>query len=448
MKNKKNLKIFVSILLIVMTFVLSSCTVSDLENIAVPGKDGLSAYEIAVEAGFEGTVEEWLESLKGAKGDQGDPGEDGIDGEDGKNGKDGKDGKDGKNGEDGSDRFVASDIDPQLMSSFVVVTEYIDANTGKDVSDAIQEIINKNPNRTIFFPDGEYIVSKPIKTSAVYNESVSLLLSNYAIIKASDNWTGKNEAVIMLGAAKNYNSVTKPGSNYFLEGGVIDGNGKANGVSIDSGRETRVEGVSIKNAQIGLHIKYGANNGSSDADILNVNIVGNGKPSSVGVLLEGFDNNLEKMRITGVKIGVHLKVGGNFLRDIHPLIGDMSLYEGSVGFYNENGGNWFDLCYSDQFETAFKISGAGQQIFTNCYSYWWYSTDSGDSLVTREIGFHFTSKFDAVIQNTRINFNNTYLEQNAYIKVDHEGGCGTILNPIMNDGNHNDTYKDYLIGTK
>lgn len=29
------------------------------------GKDGLSAYEIAVENGFEGTEEEWLQSLKG-----------------------------------------------------------------------------------------------------------------------------------------------------------------------------------------------------------------------------------------------------------------------------------------------------------------------------------------------------------------------------------------------
>jgi hypothetical protein len=37
-----------------------------------PGKDGKSAYEIAVENGFVGTEEEWLESLKGEKGDPGD----------------------------------------------------------------------------------------------------------------------------------------------------------------------------------------------------------------------------------------------------------------------------------------------------------------------------------------------------------------------------------------
>ena len=45
-------------------------------NIAVqvpglPGKDGKSAYEVAVERGFVGTVDEWLESLKGRDGANG-----------------------------------------------------------------------------------------------------------------------------------------------------------------------------------------------------------------------------------------------------------------------------------------------------------------------------------------------------------------------------------------
>lgn len=50
------------------------------------GADGKSAYEIAVEQGFEGDVNEWLESLKGERGEQGEQGpagQDGIDGADG-----------------------------------------------------------------------------------------------------------------------------------------------------------------------------------------------------------------------------------------------------------------------------------------------------------------------------------------------------------------------------
>ena len=56
------------------------------------GKDGRSAYAIAIENGFVGTAAEWLESLKGMNG---------VDGKDGTNGKDGLPGKDGRDGKDG-----------------------------------------------------------------------------------------------------------------------------------------------------------------------------------------------------------------------------------------------------------------------------------------------------------------------------------------------------------
>ena len=67
------------------------------------GKDGRSAYEIAIENGFVGTVAEWLESLKGRDGKDGLSGKNGKDGEDGLPGKDGTNGKDGKDGRDGKD---------------------------------------------------------------------------------------------------------------------------------------------------------------------------------------------------------------------------------------------------------------------------------------------------------------------------------------------------------
>ena len=62
------------------------------------GKDGRSAYEIAIENGFVGTVAEWLESLKGRNDIDGKDGKDGLPGKDGTNGKDGRDGRDGKDG--------------------------------------------------------------------------------------------------------------------------------------------------------------------------------------------------------------------------------------------------------------------------------------------------------------------------------------------------------------
>ncbi len=70
------------------------------------GKDGSSAYEIAIENGFVGTAAEWLESLKGKDGIDGKdglPGKDGADGLPGKDGTNGKDGLPGKDGRDGKD---------------------------------------------------------------------------------------------------------------------------------------------------------------------------------------------------------------------------------------------------------------------------------------------------------------------------------------------------------
>lgn len=67
------------------------------------GVDGKSAYELAVENGFNGSMSEWLASLKGAKGDKGDRGEQGIKGEKGDKGDTGEKGADGVNGKDGKD---------------------------------------------------------------------------------------------------------------------------------------------------------------------------------------------------------------------------------------------------------------------------------------------------------------------------------------------------------
>lgn len=96
------------------------------------GKDGRSAYEIAIENGFVGTVAEWLESLKGRDGKDGLPGKDGKDGADGLPGKDGTNGKDGKDGRDGKDG-----VSPDL-------TNYPDTDAVKAlVQDAVQPLLQQ-----------------------------------------------------------------------------------------------------------------------------------------------------------------------------------------------------------------------------------------------------------------------------------------------------------------
>ena len=79
------------------------------------GFRGYSAYEIAVQEGFDGTVDEWLESLKGAKGDKGEKGDRGADGRDGETGPQGQKGEPGPEGPRGprGDTGEAGEQGPQ-----------------------------------------------------------------------------------------------------------------------------------------------------------------------------------------------------------------------------------------------------------------------------------------------------------------------------------------------
>ncbi len=326
---------------------------------------------------------------------------------------------------------------------YVVVTDYVEANTGKDVADAIQQLIADNPNKTLYFPDGEYVLSKPICTPAEPTLSVSLSLSNYAVLKASEDWSEK-EAVVRLGAIHSANNITTNGSNYYFEGGIIDGGDKANGISVDGGRETRIENVSIKNTVVGVHIKRGVNSGSSDADVLNVNIVGSGTPESIGVLIEGCDNTFTNMRIASVQVGVKVYSSPNFFRNLHPLyIYEKALegtYADSVGFLDLSIGNWYDICYSDQFATGFSFGPRSVSYASGCFCYWY--TDKGGT----QTSFRATEKFNAIIKNSRVNFKHPTVKS-AYLAVGEAGGKGVVENPILKDECCDDkTYLDYLKG--
>ena len=58
--------------------------------------------------------------------------------------------------------YAAANPDTSVASAlgYVVVTDYIKNDGTTDVADEIQKIIDENPNRTIYFPDGVYVIGK------------------------------------------------------------------------------------------------------------------------------------------------------------------------------------------------------------------------------------------------------------------------------------------------
>lgn len=326
--------------------------------------------------------------------------------------------------------------------SYVIVTDTVPADGMTDVADALQALIDANPNRTLFFPDGTYLLSKPILTPADPEKSVTLQLSAFARLKAAEGWN-HGEAMVRLGASHPKNDIYTVGSNYAFVGGIVDGSGVADGISIDGGRETVIRDVSVKHTRIGIHIKHGANSGSSDADISSVNIVGNGARDSVGVLLHGYDNTLTNMRIARVFIGVHLCSSGNCLRNIHPLYTcDYTDYKDSCGFWDENGNNWYDYAYSDHFGIGYRFGVGVSSTVTNGFC-WWYAPKG-----ERHAAIVCDGSFDSLITSLKIGFCGNQTENP--VLVEGEGvprGRGVIEHLSINPNEVSDhRYETYLQG--
>ena len=158
------------------------------------GKDGESAFELAVEQGYTGTLDEWLASLKGEKGDageQGSKGDTGPQGEKGDKGDTGAQGIQGEKGEDGktpvkgTDYFtnedkvemeatVKGDIKPYVIEVNETITEdgHFDVTPKEAVSEVrskIKEYSAEGRNVQLKLRLNSRVVYIPLTTS-IYNE--------------------------------------------------------------------------------------------------------------------------------------------------------------------------------------------------------------------------------------------------------------------------------------
>ncbi len=303
---------------------------------------------------------------------------------------------------------------------FVCVTDFFEPNTGYDLQKYINELIEKNPYRTIYFPDGEYLVSKPIITACAgtntttntYAKSGSvpypgspkdthpslgfeggtttILLSDGAVLKADpDKWkasnkSGTSDAVVCLGAkgvidsddGKIYydvNDAFSNGSYFSIIGGTIDGSGVADCLEFTRGRETLARGVRLIDFKgYGLHVAQGTNFNSSDCDIEDIIIIGNGGEGTVGIFINAYDNTISGIRVYNCQTGIHINgVACGSIRDVvvvNNIVGDM--YYDTIGInLSENNINFYSNCYVENYEKAYVGSGASS-YYDACIAAW------------------------------------------------------------------------------
>ena len=332
-------------------------------------------------------------------------------------------------------------------AGYVLVSDYVKPNTGKDVTDAIQKLIDENPNRTLYFPDGLYLISKPLTTSSDPDKTVSFKLSNFAQLKAMDSWT-RGEPILKLGATGTPGEKDDVGNCFVVEGGIFNGSYLADAIWVMNGGNVSIRYSAIKCAVVGIHVKANENGVDPVVDVTTVNITGSGTLDSSGVILETDSNTLSNMRIAANQIGIKVLGNNNILRNLHPLyvyreaLNAPEKYKDSIAFYDGGKCNYYDNCYNDQFSTGFYLVKGNRSVFDCCFNYWY------DEGYDYHNAFVCEGQFNATIRQNDAEFdiNAEGIECN-FLLVGESGGKGIIDAVAYNDEkvSERDVTKDYLI---
>ena len=142
------------------------------------GTDGKSAYQIAVEQGYQGSESDWLSSLKGDKGEKGDTGLQGERGEKGETGQQGEQGPMGEKGDPGNrglqgvpgEKGEKGDAGVAGKDGFSPI-----ANVVKDGSVITITITDKNGTTTVTLTEGAAADLTPYAKVTYVDEKVQEL---------------------------------------------------------------------------------------------------------------------------------------------------------------------------------------------------------------------------------------------------------------------------------
>lgn len=207
------------------------------------GPQGLSAYELAVIDGFEGTEEEWLASLAGASGD------DGADGTDGEAGPKGDKGDKGDTGPTGG-TTIASYYD--VTAAPYSATGNGSTNDAAAIQAALDDAHTAGGGTVVLpagrtFAVGTYLVPRAGVTVNAYGATIRAtsvgLLRNFLTSDTFPVYTGEGRIQI-LGGTWDANSIDGTG------GGAVSG--LVNALTFGHAKGITVRDATIKNVS-GAH---------------------------------------------------------------------------------------------------------------------------------------------------------------------------------------------------
>ena len=267
------------------------------------------------------------------------------------------------------------------LDDIINVKEYGAKGDGiTDDTEAIQFCIDTFPHRTIYFPAGNYLISQPLNIKVGNEYTVDLFLENSARIFTNT----EIEELLSIGkvaggtwiSSQSYKMVT-------IQGGTFDATNTQYAIYITADRkQTRILNTNIINvSNIGIYIDRNVvtpTSISSDTLIDIISITGTGNfENSIGIYLKGTDNELNEIRITGIKTCMIIEGGGNLISNGHLTAGyintTVDMINNSTGVIIKGfGNNYFTNFYVDTYGKSFIFENENMcTYFDNLQIFFW-----------------------------------------------------------------------------
>ena len=300
-----------------------------------------------------------------------------------------------------------------------------------DDSIAIQNAINNNPLKTIFFPKGVYGVTDKIIIYQANNYGVNLKLDDNATIK---NISGETlNSLIEVGLNTTYGNYSRRLENnvIYIEGGIIDCSNVTYGMIIDSGRQlVRLNHTVFTNIEdYGLFLSKNLSYTSGDVKVSYCDFFRADSNQGMAILVDSYDNELLHIRIDGCQVAIKVTGGYQTFDEIHCTAlynenSTVALNNATMGFWFTGGSASLVNCYADTYARGFAIQTNGRFFLTNCCVYYYDTFDT--SGVTSAIDISKNNQGYISITNSK--FSSAYYGDCAFIRYHNNSDYRHMIN--------------------
>lgn len=286
----------------------------------------------------------------------------------------------------------------EWMPGYINVMSYGACGTGaKDDIDAIQRCIDENPGKTIYFPEGDYRISRCINLYASRSHAVNLVLDPNARIYTAS----KLNCLLYVGddSKGDYERFDNDGRRYVI-GGTFDGDNVQRVIWVKSRPQLmRFENIKIINFEhYGFYADQTPGTYSADFELINSWICGKSSMSPyecTGVYCATGDNTISDLRIDGCVVAMEICSGGNFISKVHATLMNRGYeytsegYNRTIGFkISTDGFNTFSQCYADTFAYGWYFKNDSLATLSQCNVYYWYTNPDLNNVVISMNGVH------------------------------------------------------------